>query len=451
MDLRSLIEKYSQPGPRYTSYPTAPQWDCTIGGVEYEAEIRKLRKDNDGLALYVHIPFCESLCYYCGCNIEVTKNRELEYSYVESCAKEIALISASVDRTQNLNQISWGGGTPTYLSLGGIQKLFHAIMNHFRIQSDAEISIEVDPRVTSTGQLQELRSLGFNRISLGVQDFDSTVQKAVHRVQPPLETKAMLTLCRSLGFRGINFDLIYGLPLQTLESFEKTLQLVIEMGPDRIALYNYAHLPNLIAHQKVLEKYLLPSPSDRVAIFELAYRSLTGCGYHSIGMDHFAKPSDELVLCSDALYRNFMGYTIKRSSQLIGIGCSAISEINGCYFQNHRNSSEYQASITQDKLATFRGCSVSDDDQRRKWIIQSLLCGMGISFDSYEEHFGESFENRFGEELKSLKTFEADAVLKLNSRSIQVTPIGKIFVRNIAMVFDAYLSKPSEVRYSKTV
>lgn len=452
MDLTSLIGKYSRPGPRYTSYPTAPQWSDSIGADTYRERLSRVPADVP-LALYVHIPFCESLCYYCGCNIKITHDRGVSSPYSGVCVEEAAQVARALGRRQPVNQISWGGGTPTFLSPEEMATLFEGLTGHFELQPDAEVSIEVDPRATTAEHLSVLKRVGFNRISLGVQDFDPEVQRAVNRVQTVDMTAGMVRDCRSLGFKGINLDLIYGLPLQTEERFARTVDTVLQIRPDRIALYNYAHLPSMIPHQKILEKYEMPDAGTRVRLFEAAYQSLVGAGYVAIGMDHFALQTDELARAASegTLYRNFMGYTVKRTPGLIGIGASAIGEVEGAYFQNVREVPRYESAIREGGLATFRGCLLSAEDLRRKWIIQSLMCRFEIAYSTYQDRFGEDFRQRFAAEKDALGAFFDDSLLEDADSGIRVTSLGRLFVRNAAMVFDQYLGPAQKVTFSKTV
>jgi oxygen-independent coproporphyrinogen III oxidase len=451
MGLESLITKYSTPGPRYTSYPTAPQWTESTGIDAYGEALGRIAAE-DSVALYVHLPFCEKLCYYCGCNIQITSDRSRSRSYVEQVEVELRKVASLIRGRRTLTQISWGGGTPTFLSVDEIRSLAAATNAVFDTHAEGEVSIEIDPRVTTAEQLRVLRSLGFNRTSLGVQDFDPKVQEAINRIQPAGMTAEILNVCRDLGFEGINFDLIYGLPWQTLSSFESTVDQVLEMRPDRIALYNYARLPSLLKHQVILEKFPMPSADERVQIFTMALGKLTAAGYEAIGMDHFALKEDGLstALAAGSLYRNFMGYTVKKGKHLIGVGCSAIGEVGGGFFQNLRKPSEYETSIEQRGLATMRGLVLSPDDARRKWVIQSLMCQFRLSSAEFESEFGENLEALFKSELTALNHFFDDGILVQQGDQIAVTELGRLFVRNVAMVFDAYLGE-KKATFSQTV
>ena len=458
MDLKQLIEKYSIAGPRYTSYPTAPQWSETLKADAYRKQLQThVSSESKPLALYVHIPFCESLCYYCGCNIKITKDHARSARYVDNLLRELGTVAKLVGEGKSLKQISWGGGTPTFLRVDEIERLFKGTRQHFGVTPDAEISIEIDPRVTSEEQLECLRSLGFNRVSLGVQDFDPKVQEAINRLQSREMTQGTLQKARSLGFQGINFDLIYGLPFQSLQSFEATVKAVVEIRPDRIALYNYAHIPAMLKHQKIIEKFPMPRPEERVDIFTMAFDYLTRHGYQAIGMDHFALEEDELykAISTGSLYRNFMGYSVKRGADLIGVGASAIGEVGPGFFQNVREAGAYESAVGADGLATFRGLLLSDEDRRRKWVIQNLMCKFELSSAKYAQEFKESLEEHFATELSQLSGFFTDGILEKKGDSIRVTPLGRLFVRNVAMVFDEYLKTPQKTQkmptYSKTV
>lgn len=454
MDLKSLIKKYSQAGPRYTSYPTAPQWSDKAGASEYQRHLGAQRGADRDLALYFHIPFCESLCYYCGCNIKITKDHGRGDSYVESLLKEMAGVAGLLGKRRRVTQVSWGGGTPTFLSLSQIETLYRGMTEHFEILSDAEVSIEIDPRVTSFEQLALLRRLGFNRVSLGVQDFNLETQKAINRVQSMEMTEAMLAECRRLGFSGINFDLIYGLPHQTLQTFEKTLREIVRIHPDRIAFYNYAHLPQMIPHQKILDPMPMPSPEERVEIFNYALETLKKGGYETIGMDHFAVKSDELyrALERGTLYRNFMGYTVKRGTDMIGFGASAIGEVDNAFFQNVKEVKAYEQAVSEKGIAAFRGIFLSEDDVTRKWLIQSLMCQFKIDSEEFRQRFSRDFEREFAEEISRLEPFLQDKSIIRQGKVLQITDQGRLFLRNIAMVFDAYLKAPGTFKnYSRTV
>lgn len=454
MGLNELIKKYSTSGPRYTSYPTAPQWVETLGIESYQQQLKKSFAGNsEPIALYVHLPFCEALCYYCGCNIQITKDHSRSGPYLEALIREVKTVTEVIGARQSLSQIAWGGGTPTFMPPKEIEKLHHATLQFFDLAEGAEVSIEIDPRVTTREQLATLRRLGFNRVSLGVQDFNEDVQKAINRIQSVQLTGDMLNYCRELGFEGINFDLIYGLPLQTRDSFHRTLEQVIKLRPDRIALYNYAHLPSLRPHQKIMDKFARPESEDRLAIFLDGYQEFTKNGYQSIGMDHFALENDELfrAIKKETLYRNFQGYTVKRGAGMIGIGASAIGEVGGSYFQNIREVKGYEESVATKGLATFRGLLLNREDEERKWVIQQLMCKFVLRFSVYQARFGKNFTEQFKKEIEGLNDFISEGILSVNSDGIFISDLGRLFIRNVAMVFDAYLSLPNKATYSKTL
>jgi oxygen-independent coproporphyrinogen-3 oxidase len=453
MGIRELIVKYSQPGPRYTSYPTAPQWSDAVGEATYDEHLEQFKQKNGPLSLYAHIPFCESLCYYCGCNIKITKDHESGSAYVGFLLKELALVAQRMGEGRELGQIAWGGGTPTFLASPDMARIQAATRKHFVIREDAEVSIEVDPRVTRQEQLETLASIGFNRISMGVQDFDEAVQKAINRIQSAEMTENMLNACRKLGFRGINFDLIYGLPFQSLASFERTLDHVIRIRPDRIALYNYARLPSLIKHQVILEKYPMPGADERVDIFTVSYDRLLKAGYRAIGMDHFALETDEMFLASNNgnLFRNFQGYSVRKAEDSVGVGVSAIGEITSAFFQNVKDVKEYTERVTNGRLATLRGLELTRDDLIRKWTIQSVMCRFELNFAEFHSAFGVDAPTYFASELERLGEFYDEGILVRDAQGLRVTELGRLFIRNVAMVFDIYLKMPQKATYSRTV
>lgn len=452
MGLKELIQKYDVTGPRYTSYPTAPQWTDAFGETDFINELSKVSLGSPA-AIYIHIPFCESLCLYCGCNIAITRDHGNASQYVETVLQEVRRVAKRLPKRIEISQVAWGGGTPTFLTEEEMAKLHLGVCDYFAIRKDAEISIEIDPRVTSFAQLARLRNLGFNRVSLGVQDFDPAVQKAIHRIQPAQATLGMRSKCRNLGFSGVNYDLIYGLPCQTLESFSQTLGEVLRHRPDRIALYNYAHLPSLRPHQGALERYALPTAVLKTQIFELAYEVLLAAGYIAVGMDHFALATDELcrALANGSLYRNFQGYTVKRGLPLFGFGASAISEFDRAYFQNVREVKAYSEKIRSGGLAVQRGKALSEDDARRKWVIGSLMCRFRVSSNDYSLAFGRDLWDDFEETRHTLYRLQSDEILELDDSGISVTEIGRLFVRNAAMAFDGYLTLSSPPTYSKTL
>lgn len=450
-----LLKKYDRPGPRYTSYPTAPQWSSRFGPREYrDSLLRGAASPNERFALYVHIPFCDERCHYCACNVVVSKKPEIVDAFLEHIAMELALVAGILGDKRRLVQMHWGGGTPTYLTVDQIERLFNRISADFQLDPDTEIALEVDPRVTSEDQIRCLRDLGFNRISMGVQDLDPDVERAIGRNQTEEETRTLFQCCREQGFTGINFDLIYGLPAQTLAGWEQTIRTVIEMAPDRLAIYSYAHLPERFKHQAKMDATTLPSPKTKNALITLARRLLVDAGYRAIGMDHFAHPGDELCIASEdgRLHRNFMGYTTIADTQMIGIGPSAISFAGNAYAQNEKRLAKYYRAIDNAELPTVVGITLTQDDLIRRWTVEQLMCSFRLSFQELAERFGVDFDTYFAEEAPQLDELERDGFLRRSEDGIAVLPMGKLFVRNLAMVFDAYLKKPShDVQYSRTV
>jgi oxygen-independent coproporphyrinogen-3 oxidase len=452
-----ILERYNRPGPRYTSYPTAPEWDDGFGPEQALTAFRQA--DNAErpapVSLYFHIPFCESLCLYCGCNVVINKSHEVAHPYLAALEREIERVSAEVSPTRKVEQLHWGGGTPTYLTPAQIESLYSKIDRSFSIAADAEISVEVDPRVTTIDHFSALRRVGFNRVSLGIQDFDPLVQKTVHRIQSYEDTQQLFNQCRDLGFESINVDLIYGLPHQTAESFSRTVELITRLNPDRIALFSYAHVPWMKKQQGSFAKFL-PEGADKFRIFSRAVKMFTDAGYRYIGLDHFAKPDDELCRAQDdrTLHRNFQGYTTRRGCDLYALGVSAISSTEDAYVQSWRDLARYYDAINSDKLPTMRGMTVSNEDKLRRSVINRILCHTVVIKSDVEDEFGIDFDEHFGEELAKLSELERDNLVRVASDRIQVEPLGRVFIRNVAMVFDAYLNRPEGGRsqlFSKTL
>ena len=435
-DLLDMLKRYNRPAPRYTSYPPVPQWQAAQHGLLISA----LRNSIAPLSIYVHIPFCEHLCLYCGCNVVIKKDHSIADAYVQNLIEEMDLVDVAHGRV--VTQMHWGGGTPTYLQPSQIRDLFNAIADRFELMPGGEFSIEIDPRATSSDHLRALRSLGFNRLSVGIQDFDPNVQLAVRRFQSFEQTRALFDEACSLGFESINADLIYGLPKQTPASFNKTLDLVLELNPDRLAVFSYAHVPTLKRQQRSFEKYL-PSESEKLQLFLDAIQRLTSAGYEHIGMDHFAKPADALVTARDngSLHRNFQGYTTHAETDLLGFGVSAISHIGNVFTQNCRELPIWEDEIEAGRLPVYRDYIQRKDDLIRGAVIESLLCNGRVSKDEIERHYPVRFDEYFLPELMRLNEFERDGLVEgRESRIIRVTPSGRIFVRAVAQVFDAFYS-----------
>jgi oxygen-independent coproporphyrinogen-3 oxidase len=451
-----LIRKYDGFGPRYTSYPTADRFTEAVAAEELTNALlcRNAESAPQPLSLYVHLPFCNTICYYCACNKVVTKDRSQSQKYIGYLSREVAMVSGLLDAGAPATQLHWGGGTPTFLSADEMTLLMGILRDHFAFDSDAECSIEIDPRKANAATVALLARLGFNRMSLGIQDFDPGVQQAVNRIQSEQETCAVLDAARANGFRSINVDLIYGLPRQTVPGFSFTLDKVIQMAPDRIALYSYAHVPHLFKPQRRISETELPAPEDKLAILALAIEKLTGAGYLYIGMDHFARPDDELALAQRAgkLHRNFQGYSTHASCDLLAFGVSAIGKIGSTYSQNVRTLGDYYARLDTGALPCFRGWQLSGDDRVRSDVIQALMCHSKVSIAAVEDAHGIVFEDYFATELEALGALADDGLVEVTPDRIIVTPRGRLLVRTVAMVFDRFLRQQREsARYSRII
>lgn len=451
-----LVRKYDGLGPRYTSYPTADRFTDAFGPAELSQALRERRAGGPSqpLSLYVHLPFCNTICFYCACNKVVTKDRSRSAKYLGYVGREIRALAAQVDASSPVRQLHWGGGTPTFLSPDELSLLARMLRDHFAFDRDAECSIEIDPRKVDAQTVALLAEIGFNRMSVGVQDFDPDVQKAVNRIQGEAETLAVLDAARAQGFRSLNVDLIYGLPRQTMPGFGVTLDKVIAAAPDRIALYSYAHVPHLFKPQRRIVVAELPAPETKLAILELAIDRLTDAGYAHIGMDHFARPDDELALAQrkGQLHRNFQGYSTHADCDLLAFGISAIGKIGPTYSQNLRTLDEYYERIDADRLPAFRGHRLSADDLLRRDVIQALMCSFAVDFAAIGETHGIAFDRYFGPELEALGPLAEDGLVDVSTRGIAVTPRGRLLVRTVAMVFDRFLREAREqARYSRVI
>ena len=455
-----LLRRYDRPGPRYTSYPTAPQFSASFG----EAELREAAQTSNGdpiprrLSLYVHVPFCLSPCFYCGCNRIITRDLSRADTYLARLYREIALTAALFDRDREVIQLHFGGGTPNFFSPVQLREVVDTLRRqfHFSDSPDRDISIELDPRSISPEQIVELAAIGFNRASLGVQDFDPLVQTAVNRIQSVEQTLAIIDACRASGFRSVNVDLIYGLPKQNMEGFARTLDTVIQVRPDRIAVYGYAHLPDMFKAQRQIEALDLPTPEAKLGLLQLAIEKLTAAGYGYIGMDHFALPDDELALAQarGGLHRNFMGYTTHADSDLIGLGVSAISHIGDSFSQNPRDLVSWQGAIDDGRLPVFRGMRLSEDDQLRADLIQRLMCQGEVPIAALERRYAIDFDVYFADAMQRLLPLVADGLVRIEPDRIKVTSQGRLLLRNIAMCFDRYLDQSVTVtapRFSRAI
>lgn len=453
-----MLERYDKPGPRYTSYPSAPHFTPDFGPRAFEAEIAESNNADDppDLSLYFHLPFCEKLCYFCGCTMLVTHRRERIDEYLDYLTKEIGLIGENIKPGRKVAQLHWGGGTPTYLDARQIRRIFGAIRDNFDFYDDAEIGVEIDPRALSEDSLDALKEVGFNRASMGVQDFDPKVQMAVNREQGEELTRWAFDGLRDRGFDSINLDLIYGLPYQTVDSFEQTLDRIIDIGPDRLAVFNYAHVPWMKKHQKVIKDETLPMPCEKLNILKTTIEKLTAAGYVYIGMDHFAKPEDSLTKAfyEKKLYRNFQGYSTYWGCDLYAIGMSSISQLENVYAQNVKELRTYYESIDKGHLAIERGYRLNEDDQLRRYVITKLMCDFELQKQHVEEKFNISFDDYFFDALSRLEPLVDDGLVESKNGTIRATEMGHLLIRNIAMPFDNYLNREKRKNtpmYSRTV
>ena len=439
-----LINRYDRPGPRYTSYPPATEFHDQISEADYRDWARSSNEEPipKPLSLYFHIPFCSSICYYCACNKVITKRKERAEPYLQDLYREIEIQASLFDPDRQVRQLHWGGGTPGFLSHQQSQQLMEKIAKHFRLQSDGDTdySIELDPRVIAKDGISHLHGLGFNRISIGVQDLDEKVQKAVNRVQSLETTSTVIDDARRHGMRSINIDLIYGLPHQTLESFAATLDRIIDLNPDRIAMYNYAHLPHRFPPQRRIQEDDLPDAAEKLAILHSAIDKLCTAGYEYIGMDHFARPDDELAVAQrgGSLHRNFQGYSAHAQCDSIGFGVSAISHVSDNFSQNTTSLDSYHDSLDQQQLPVVRGFQSEDDDLLRREIIQSLVCHFYLDMQRISSRWGIDFSDHFADELNQLHDMEQDGLVKVTDNQVIVREPGRLLVRNICMIFDRY-------------
>lgn len=452
---KQTLSKYDVAGPRYTSYPTAPEWSLDVKADAYQERLRLFGLNDKTLSLYVHIPFCESLCYFCACNKVIRANEEkVGDDFLAHLFKEIDLVATHIGSRKLIRQLHWGGGTPTYLSEAQMTKLFTKIQQHFDIDFNEEIAIEVDPRTVTQSKLKTLRGLGFNRISLGVQDFDEKVMDDINRIQPFAQVKQIADWCRELKFASVNFDVIYGLPYQTRETFRKTIDAVISLLPDRIALYSFAYVPWLSKPQNKFNLDAIPLHEEKLDIFIQSRNALLAHGYQAIAMDHFALKTDDMAKAFNEgrLYRNFMGYTVKPADEFIGLGPSAIGFLENAFFQNVKVLPDYYDKTDKNEMPIERGKLLSDDDIIRQWVISRLMCQFEIDKAVFLSRFGVSFDEYFKEEAQHVTNCIEDQLITDSSHSIKVTDLGRIFVRNVCMGFDWYLrQKDGHKRFSRTV
>lgn len=448
---QSMIEKYNYSGPRYTSYPTALEFDDSFTEGDLLSAIAGSKSDK--LSLYIHIPFCAKLCYYCGCNKVITRHQHKADQYIEYLAAEIVK-RAPLFKHYTVTQMHWGGGTPTFLNPEQIIKLSSLLKSHFNFAEQGEYSIEVDPREIELSMLDALKEAGFNRISIGVQDFNKEVQVAVNREQDEDFIFALIKKAKEMGFVSTNVDLIYGLPHQTPETFAETIQRILDLSPDRLSVFNYAHLPARFAAQRKIKDEHLPSPQQKLDMLHQTIETLTGAGYQYIGMDHFAKPDDELAKLQreGRLHRNFQGYTTQEECDLLGLGVSSISQIGDCYAQNQKDIRPYYEAIDEQGHALWKGCKLNRDDEIRRAVIKQLICHFELDMAKMEQQLGIQFEEYFAEDLKLLQTFIDDKLVNIENRQISINPTGRLLIRNICICFDVYFrEKARQQQFSRVI
>lgn len=456
---KNLINRYDLVGPRYTSYPTAPQFQESFTETSLTNAITRSNQAQRPLSLYFHIPFCDSLCYYCGCNKIVTNNKSRSLPYIHRMIQELSLYADLFDNHREVKQLHWGGGTPTFIGDGEMSLLMHATRRLFRLADDkeGEFSIEIHPGRVSTDTISHLRDLGFNRVSMGVQDFDARVQQAVNRYNTFEQVSELMRSLRAQDYQSVSMDFIYGLPLQTITSIKDTLTKIIDLNPDRLSLFNYAHMPHLFKSQLLISEIELPSAAEKLDILHFAIQTLESAGYVYVGMDHFAKPEDELVRAQQAgkLQRNFQGYSTHKDCDLIAVGVSSISMIDNVYVQNAKELNAYQQKLDLGLLPVVRGFTLNDEDQLRRFIINSLICHLELNFSQLEREFSINPIEYFATEIAQLAPMMADGLLSIDADGIHVHNKGRLLIRRVCMVFDEYLQKPAQsnnqIRYSKII
>ncbi len=449
-----LVNKYNVAGPRYTSYPPATKFTDAISWEDLSTKIEANNRTARDLSIYFHIPFCETLCWFCGCTTVITLNHDKGRAYVDYLGREVAKMATRLNPERKVVQLHFGGGSPTFLRPDEIRRLGEIIHRHFAFAPDLEASVEVDPRRLTREHMVALREIGFNRASMGVQDFNPKVQEAVHRIQPRDMTQQAIDWMRELGYGSINLDLIYGLPHQTVESFNETLDIVLEMKPDRLAVFSYAHVPWIKPSQKILEQKVLPPPETKLQVLKLVIEKLTANDqYVYIGMDHFAKPNDELAVAqrNKQLQRNFQGYSTRAGSDIYAFGMSSISQIPEAYWQNEKELPKYQEAVDAGRVPLHRAYFVTGEDKIRRETIMRVMCDLSLDFAAMSRKLGVNFEQHFARELASLAPFEADGLVRRIPGGLEVTDAGRLFIRNIAMCFDNTLAPAGERRHSKTI
>ncbi len=450
-----LIKKYDRPGPRYTSYPTAPEWKDDFKAPRYVQHLARAEAAAGPLSIYVHLPFCREMCRFCGCNVIATHDRGRADAYLDVLEKEVALVVAHLPTRRAVSQLHWGGGTPTFLDETQLSRCHAILARHFQFLPDAELAVEIDPAITSKSQVELLARLGFNRISMGVQDFNQKVQETVGRIQGEKETADLVAAARAAGFKGVNLDLIYGLPFQTGETWKDTLERILRIRPDRLAVFGFAYVPWSKPHQKLLPQEALPAPQQRVELFLQTVEAFTKAGYRLIGLDHFALESDELARAQSAgtMFRNFQGYTVRPATDTVAFGMSSISDIGGAYAQNSHKLKDWVDQVEAGTIPVDRGAAMSEDDVLRRFVINRVMCQLRLDLDEVRAQFGVPARALIAASLATgLDELKADGLVTFDGRLLLVTPLGQLLVRNVAMLFDAYLQGPDGAKkFSRTV
>ncbi|TFI54503.1 oxygen-independent coproporphyrinogen III oxidase [Mastigocladus laminosus UU774] len=447
-----IIKKYDIPTPRYTSYPPATELNAAFTASEFEDAIACSNQRKTRLSLYFHIPFCQSACYFCGCNVVISNNKNIAKNYLEYLEREIKRTAYLIDTNRQAVQMHWGGGTPNYLSLGQVENLWNNITRHFRFEPQAEISLEINPRYVDKEYIFFLKEIGFNRISFGIQDFNPQVQAAINRVHPEKNLFEVMDWIREAGFQSVNVDLIYGLPYQTYQSFHQTIKKTIELDPDRIAVFNFAYVPWVKSIQKKIAKDALPAPEEKLEILKMTIEELTSNKYLFIGMDHFAKPHDELAIAQRnyTLKRNFQGYTTWAQAELFGFGATSVSMLEDAYAQNHKQLRDYYQAINEDILPIGKGIKLNADDILRRDVIMRLMSHAKLDKQEIEDKYHICFDEYFAQELTALQLLESDGLVSLSKNEIGITEIGRLLVRNIAVNFDAH-RLTQEQKFSRAI
>ncbi|HET7753925.1 MAG TPA: oxygen-independent coproporphyrinogen III oxidase [Anaeromyxobacteraceae bacterium] len=452
-----LIKKYDRPGPRYTSYPTAPEWTESFGPAQYAQALERADRDPGPLSIYVHLPFCREMCRFCGCNVVATHDRSKPDAYLDALEKEVATVAARLPNRRQVSQLHWGGGTPTFLDEKQLARCHDILARSFEFTADAEKAIEIDPAITTRSQIDTLAKLGFNRISMGVQDFDARVQQVVGRIQGEKETADLVQAARDNGFGGVNLDLIYGLPYQTPETWKDTLQRILRIRPDRMAVFGFAYVPWAKPHQRLLPQEALPKTEQRVELFLQTVEAFTHAGYRLIGLDHFALETDELAHAQDAGYltRNFQGYTVRPAADTVAFGMTSISDIGGAYAQNAHKLKDWTSKSEAGELPVERGVAVTEDDIMRRFVINRVMCLLRLDLREVAEKFGPEARRDIEAALRrGVDELVEDGLVTFDGDLLKVTPLGQLLVRNVAMLFDAYLPKrqaEGKATFSRTV